>query len=497
MKKIKCEVKIPSLICLSVLLSCGNPGKKAEALKPNVIVILVDDLGYNDLGCYNTKDPGIQTPNIDRLAEAGIRFTDWQSANSVCAPSRAAILTGRYTPRNGQVVVSHPFDKDQYEHLGLYQDEVTIAELLKPLGYATAAIGKWHLGQHVDYRPLRHGFDQYYGTMHNIAIGKKGEIYEGDSLTGDSAFYENIHKLLTNEAKTFMNKSIEENSPFFMYLSHYLVHGPWEPSREFATDEEWQIRTEVNGDINHKVYPAMVRELDWHIGEIIGELERLGISENTVIFFVSDNGPWLTTDTVRSAGSAWPLRGSKFNTFEGGHRVPAIVKYPGKIPAGRVSNELVSSMDILPTIAHITGASMPDERVIDGKNIWPILSAEEGAESPHKVLYGYHGKNLQTIRKGNWKLHLPRTPQSVPFYAQHKWGRATIDSLSAPMLFNLEQDVKEQINVVSEFPEIVKDLLVEAKTARAELGDWNVTGTDEHDYNGLKGDIHAIPVRNR
>ncbi|MDH3711368.1 MAG: sulfatase-like hydrolase/transferase, partial [Cyclobacteriaceae bacterium] len=191
------------------------------------------------------------------------------------------------------------------------------------------------------------------------------------------------------------------------------------------------------------------------------------------------------------------IKRSKFNTFEGGHRVPAIVKYPGKIPAGRVSNELVSSMDILPTIAHITGASMPDERVIDGKNIWPILSAEEGAESPHKVLYGYHGKNLQTIRKGNWKLHLPRTPQSVPFYAQRRWGRGTIDSLSAPMLFNLEQDVEEQINVADEFPEIVKDLLVEAEAARTELGDWDITGQDEHDHNGFEGDIHAIPVRNR
>jgi len=495
MEKLKYKIKIPSLVCLSILLSCGNPDSKDKLLKPNVIVILADDLGYNDLGCYGAKDVGVQTTNIDRLANEGIRFTDWQSANSVCAPSRASILTGRYTPRNGQVVVSHPFDKDQYEHLGLYQDEVTIAELLKPIGYATAAIGKWHMGEHYDYRPLRHGFDHYFGQMHNIAIGQKAEIYKDDTIIKDSAFYENMHELLTNDTKAFMRKSKEEDIPFFIYLSHYLVHGPWEPSRKFATDEEWKIRTEVKGDIHHKVYPAMVRELDWHVGEIISELERLDITENTIIFFISDNGPWLTNNSERSAGSAWPLRGSKFNTFEGGHRVPGIVKYPGKIPAGQVSDELASSMDILPTLAHITGATLPVVKVIDGKNIWPILHNEKDAKSPHKVLYGYQGKNLQTIRKGQWKLHLPRTPKSVPFYAQQRWGRGTIDSLSTAMLFNLEQDIGEQIDMADKYPEILEDLLQEAKKARDELGDWDMTGRDEHGYNGFEGDIHAIPIR--
>lgn len=493
--KLKYRVRIQSLVCLTVLLSCGNPGKKNKPLKPNVIIILVDDLGYNDLGCYGTKDTGIQTPNIDRLANQGIRFTDWQSANSVCAPSRASILTGRYTPRNGQVVVSHPFDKDQYKHLGLYQDEITIAELLKPMGYATAAIGKWHLGEHYDYRPLRHGFDRYFGEMGNIAIGKKAKIYRNDSITKDSAFYENIHQLLTNEAKMFMQRSKKEDTPFFLYLSHYLVHGPWEPSRNFTTDEEWKIRTEVKGDIHHKVYPAMVRELDRHVGEIIDHLEILGLSENTVIFFLSDNGPWLQNDAVRSAGSAWPLRGSKFNTFEGGHRVPAIVNYPGRIPAGQISDELVSSMDILPTVAHITGAKLPVDRVIDGKNIWPILRNEKDSRFPHRILYGYQGKNLQTIRKGKWKLHLPRTPKSVPFYAQKKWGRGTIDSLTKPLLFDMERDIGEQVDVASEYPEILQGMLQEAKKARMELGDWDMTGNDEHHYNGFDGDIHAIPVR--
>ena len=215
------NIKIAFLIFSIVLLGCSKSHKKVVSEKPNVIVILVDDLGYNDLGCYGAENPAIQTPNIDQLAKEGMRFTDWQSANSVCAPSRASILTGRYTPRNGLVVVSHPFDKDQYEHLGLYQDEVTIPELLKPLGYATAALGKWHMGEHYDYRPLRHGFDHYFGEMHNIHRGQKAELYRDDAPTGDSVRYEKIHKFITNDAKTFMRKSKEESKPFFLYLSHY------------------------------------------------------------------------------------------------------------------------------------------------------------------------------------------------------------------------------------------------------------------------------------
>ncbi len=344
--------------CLITLFSCDTKEKEDSIEKPNIIIILTDDLGYNDLECFGAKDSGIKTPNIDYLAKEGMRFTDWQSANSVCAPSRGAILTGRYGPRSGQVVVPHPQDQNQYEHLGLYQDQLTIAEILKPLGYATAALGKWHLGEHYDYRPLRHGFDTYYGEMHNIHIGKKGELYRGDHSTNEFVRYENIHKKITEEAKGLMQKANEKKTPFFIYLSHYLVHGPWEPSKEFATEEEWELRMKHKGGLNHKVYPAMVRELDWHVGEITAELERLGIAENTMVIFTSDNGPWLTRDTVRSAGSSWPLRGSKFNTFEGGHRVPTIIKYPKKIPKGIVANQMVSSMDILPTIADIVGVKI-------------------------------------------------------------------------------------------------------------------------------------------
>ena len=482
---------------MGVLLIFSSCSRTEGPDHPNIILILTDDLGYNDLGCYNSRDAAIQTPNIDRLAAEGMRFTDWQSANSVCAPSRAAILTGRYPPRNGMVVVSHPFEKEQHEHLGLYQDQITIPELLKPLGYVSAAFGKWHMGEHYDYRPLRHGFDHYYGNLHNFAVGAKKDICIGDSMSQDSLFFENIHSELTNRAKAFMHKATNDNQPFFLYLSHYLVHGPWEPSKEFCTDEEWEARMKHKGGINQIVYPAMLRELDWHIGEIVNATEQMGISDNTIVFFTSDNGPWLTNDESRSAGSAFPLRGSKFNTFEGGHRVPGIVKYPQHIPAGQVSNELVSSMDIFASIADVTGAEMPSDYKIDGKSIWPLLVQEKGAKSPHIVLLAYHGKNLQTIRKGKWKLHLTRSPGAVPFYGQKSWGRGTLDSLHVPLLFNLEEDLEEQHDVSKMHPEVMEELLQEAEKARKELGDWNTIGEEEHHYNGFEGDLHAFPERTR
>ena len=215
--------RLPALI-LGVLLIFSSCSRTQGPDHPNIILILTDDLGYNDLGCYNSRNAAIQTPNIDRLAAEGMRFTDWQSANSVCAPSRAAILTGRYPPRNGMVVVSHPFDKEQHENLGLYQDQVTIPEMLKPLGYVTAAFGKWHMGEHFDYRPLRHGFDLYYGNLHNFHVGEKKDICIGDSMSQDSLFFENIHNELTNRAKAFMQKATKDNQAFLLYLPHYLVH---------------------------------------------------------------------------------------------------------------------------------------------------------------------------------------------------------------------------------------------------------------------------------
>jgi len=469
----------------------------AAAEKPNVVVILADDLGYGDLGCYGATAPGIATPNLDRLAQQGMRFTDWQSNNSVCAPSRACLLTGRYPPRSGFVIVPHSFNERQRRHLGLYQDQLTLSKMLKQVGYKTAVYGKWHLGYEHEYMPLQHGFDEYVGWLDNFPVGKKPlPLYRDNTKTDRKILFEDIHQLLTDESVSFIKRAKAEKKPFFLYLSHYLVHGPWEPSRRFATDEEWAARQQFKGGINQKVYPAMVRELDWHVGQVMKALKEEGLEDNTVVFFTSDNGPWLTPNLVRSAGSAGPLRGSKFNTFEGGLRVPGIVRYPGVIPAGKVSDEMVCTMDIFATVVDLVGAKLPKDYVVDGKSLLPILSGQPNASSPHDLLLGYAGANLQFVRTGRWKLYLPRTPDMVPFYSQRQWGRGTIDNLKAPQLFDLASDVAEQKDVASKHPQVVKELLAHAERARATLGDSNKPGTDSHDFNGFdRKDIHKRPIR--
>jgi arylsulfatase A-like enzyme len=482
------------IFCSLSVLTCCQP-EKVQSKKPNFIIILVDDLGYNDLGCYNTQTEGILTPNIDKLAEEGIRFTDWQSAHSICGPSRASILTGRYPSRCGYPVSCEGNSPMYYEHLGLSQDEVTIAEVLKPLGYHTAALGKWHLGQHPRFRPMRHGFDEYFGNMNNYNPGLiPQDIYDGDSIVGKD-IYENLHDQLTDRAIQIMRKSSEQNEPFFIYLAHYLVHGPWEPGKEFTTDEEWEARMKYKGRMNQTVFPAMVRELDWHIGKLSNEINALGLDDNTVIFFLSDNGPWLSNNLERSAGSAWPLRGSKFNTFEGGHRVPAIVSCPGMFVKGVVSDDIMSSMDIYPTIASLAGAKLPSERKIDGIDISPILWGETMEDLGNRELLYYQATNLQAVRIGNWKLHLPRKPDHLLFVGTRNWGRGTIDSLDMPMLYNLNADVEEGKDVAAIYPEEVSRLLRRAENVRKELGDWDLVGYDEHPLTVAKDSIIKRPIK--
>lgn len=448
--------------------------------KLNFIVILADDLGYNDLGCFNTITEGVVTPNIDRLAANGIRFTDWQSTHSISGPSRASILTGRYPSRCGYPVSNNHNSPIHYENVGLNQDEVTIAEILKPLGYHTAALGKWHLGVHEQFRPLSQGFDEYYGCLRNFDVGIiPQDVYEGDSIIGQE-IYENIHNKLTQRAIGIMKESIKEKTPFFIYLAHYLTHGPWEPGKQFTTDQEWAARMQYKGAMNQKVFPALVRELDWQIGLLLDEIKKLGLEENTVIFFLSDNGPWLTNNLERSAGCAWPLSGSKFNTFEGGHRVPAIVSCPGSFEKGIISDYTVSSNDIFPTIARLAGTELPVGRIIDGIDITPILKGGQIDYPENREILYYHATQLQAVRLGNWKLHLPRKPESVFFMGKRNVGRNTIDSLDIPMLFNLSNDIKEEYDVSLQYPEKVVELLNKAEERRKELGDWNVIGNDEH-----------------
>ncbi|HDJ33786.1 MAG TPA: arylsulfatase [Bacteroidetes bacterium] len=493
MKTMKILSGSPFALALFPLLP-GCQTDKAPS-HPNFLIILVDDLGYNDLGCYQTKTEGIVTPNIDRLAENGIRFTDWQSAHSISGPSRASILTGRYPSRCGYPVSSNQNAIMHYEHLGLPQDEVTIAEMLNPLGYHTAAFGKWHLGENPKFMPMRHGFDEYFGCMHNFPVGvKPQDIYEGDSLVGRE-IYENMHDRLTDRTIKTMKEAKENGEPFFIYLAHYLVHGPWEPSKEFTTEAEWEARMRFEGRMNQTVFPAMVREMDHQVGRLLDTMREMGLDRETVVFFLSDNGPWLTNDTLRSAGCAWPLRGSKFNTFEGGHRVPAIVSWPGTFEQGKVTGATASSMDVFPTIAALAGAQLPEGRIVDGMDISPLLLGEDMPGLNDRELLYYHATNLQAIRKGDWKLHLPRLPHQLHFMGRRNVGRGTIDSLDQPLLFNLQGDLEEVNDVAQGYPEVVKMLENLAAEYRKELGDWDVTGTGEHPLTVTKDSIIKRPVR--
>ena len=243
---------------------------------------------------------------------------------------------------------------------------------------------------------------------------------------------------------------------------------------------------QYKGSINQKVFPAMIRELDWQIGLLLDEIEKLGLRENTVIFFLSDNGPWLRNDPERSAGCAWPLRGSKFNTFEGGHRVPAIISFPGDFAKGIVSNEIVSSMDIMPTIANLAKAKLPTDRILDGIDITPILKGKQIDYLKNRELLYYHASQLQAIRLGDWKVHLPRRPENVFFLGRHNVGRGTIDSLEVPLLYNLSTDIEEKMDVSLKYPEKVNELLTRAEERRKELGDWNIKGSDEHELSFSK-----------
>lgn len=480
---------VSSWLPASEVDAADRPAERPRG-KPNFIVIFVDDLGFNDLGCYAAKNPAIETPHLDRMAAEGIRFTDWLSACSVCAPSRAALLTGRYPQRCGLPICPNPNMRDDFRrNVGLQASEITIASLLRPLGYATAMYGKSHLGFEPRFYPLRLGFDEYYGSLGNFPVGGSCPVLEGDEVVEPKVRYQEIHQRLTDRTIGFMERSKAAGKPFFIYLAHYLVHGPWEPNRRFATDEEWAASQRAGGskqDGGHGAYPAMVRELDWHVGEVLAALKRLDLDDDTFVIFISDNGPWLP------AGSAWPLRGSKYNTFEGGQRVPAIARWPGRIAPGQVCDKLCSTLDVFPTIAALAGAKLPADRVIDGLNLWPVMAGDPHAEA-HDVLYYYNGITLEGVRQGKWKLHLPRQPQMRVYWAKGRLGG--LAALDEPVLYDLAEEIGEQTDVARQHPEVVSRLLELAGEARSELGDWNRPGRDRKGLLNYRGHPNEQPPR--
>jgi arylsulfatase A-like enzyme len=449
------------LVGLGLIAACGP----AYERPPNVVLLLADDLGWEDVGSYGAI--GFATPNLDRMAEEGMRFTSFYAPNPACSPTRAAIMTGSYAPRVGVPEVLSPRSRR-----GLNPDEVTIAEILNGQGYATIAVGKWHLGDHPSFLPTSQGFDSYFGIPYSNDMSpvRANNPREGANvwypqlpLVRDTTIVERepdqtqLTRRYTHEVVRFIEDNAER--PFFAYLAYSFPHVPLWASERFA------------GTTERGLYGDVVAEIDWSVGEILATLARLGLDERTLVVFTSDNGPWLVFGN--HAGSAGPFREGKATTFEGGLRVPAIFRWPNRVPAGRENVELATGMDLLPTFAGLAGAALPTEHILDGHDIWPLLSGEEGATSPYERFFYYRSGELQAVRSGTWKLHVPhRYPSMVG-------GEAGMDGMPGRYahaeigvaLYDLQADPGEQIDVAAEHPDVVERLLALVEWAREDIGD--------------------------
>jgi arylsulfatase A-like enzyme len=447
-----------------LVLGAGCAQPEAEDRPPNFIIILTDDQGYEDVGVYGAR--GFQTPHLDGLAAEGMRFTGFYVAESTCTPSRAALLTGSYPVRVGLPNILGPRST-----IGLNPDEVTLAEILQGQGYATAAVGKWHLGDHPKFLPTNHGFDSYFGLPYSNDYSPDPRNNPRDAtrdypmlpLLRDTTVIERepdqatLTQRYTDEAVAFIETHREQ--PFFLYLAHSSPHVPLYVSDAYK------------GTTERGLYGDVIEEIDGSVGRVMNTLQRLDLDEQTLVFFTSDNGPWLAYGD--HAGSAGPLREGKMTTFEGGHRVPAIARWPGRIPAASTSDELVTAMDLLPTIALLAGAEVPTDRTIDGRDIWPILSGEPGAGSPHESFLYYYKGQIQAVRSGKWKLHIPhRYPTLIDGEAGSGGAMGRVEEAKIELaLFDLESDIGETTNVIDEYPKVIPGLLKFIQQGRVELGD--------------------------
>ena len=467
------------LVAACALAECAAvmPAAAASPEKPNIVLILTDDQGYADVGKFGAE--GFVTPHLDRMADEGAVFRNFHVAQPVCSASRAALLTGCYSNRIGIHLALGPNSK-----VGLGDQETTLAQLLKQQGYATCLLGKWHLGDAPEFMPLRHGFDEFFGFAFShdywpgqpdlikdmpaaLADKKRGypdlAIYDGEKKFREEMSIEDLNLLTTWYAERAV-KFIDRNKdrPFFLYLANSMPHVPLGVSDKFR------------GKSARGLYGDVIEEIDWSVGQILDALKRNGLDDKTWVIFTSDNGPWLAYGN--HGGSAKPLREGKTTNWEGGTRVPCIMRWPGKIPAGTDTSDMLMTIDLFPTIAKLVGAELPGHK-IDGLDAWPLISRQPGAKNPHDAYWFYYEVNqLQAVTTGDgrWKLQLPHTWHSMPAEnAGHDGIPGTYKDrkIETAELYDLANDIGETTDVSAAHPDIVRQLEAEAEKARAELGD--------------------------
>lgn len=463
---------------LAVINSCDQKAPSLKQATPNIVFILMDDMGYGDIGPTGANQ--YETPNLNRLANQGMRFTWYYCPQAVSSASRAGLLTGCYPNRIGFSGALMP-----WAEVGINSEETTIAEMLKTKGYSTGIIGKWHLGHHRKFLPLQHGFDEYYGIPYSndmwpvdfdgVPMKLKDTtsnklrypvlpLIEGNEKVAEVPDLAGQDKLTTDYTERAV-KFIENHKkgPFFLYIPHSMVHIPLGVSEKFR------------GKSKQGMYGDVMMEVDWSIGEIMKALERNGLEKNTLVIFTSDNGPWLNFGN--HAGSTGGLREGKGSSWEGGQRVPCIMRWPGVIPEGEICNKLASSIDILPTLADITGAPLPGKK-IDGISILPLMTKVKNAEPRHEFYYYYQRNSLEAVQIDYWKLVLPH--QGRTYRGQKPgndgWpGPTGIETITKAELYDLRRDPGEWYDVSEFYPDKVNELQALVEKARADLGD-DITG---------------------
>jgi len=424
---------------------------------PNIVIIMADDAGYADMGAFGATE--FATPNLDRMAAEGVKFTDFYVAQPVCGASRAALLTGCYPNRIGLLGAPGPRSRR-----GIHDDEMTLGELVKQKGYATAIFGKWHLGDHPQFLPPRHGFDEYFGLPYSNDMWPHHPtsrrfpdlpLIEGDKVINPKVTAADQRKLTTwytERAVAFIEKN--KDRPFLLYVPHSMPHVPL-----FVSDK-------FKGKSAQGLFGDVMMEIDWSVGQILSALKTHGVGDNTLVIFTSDNGPWLSYGN--HAGSAGPLREGKATTWDGGTRVFCVMRWPGKIPPGSVCAEPAMTIDLFPTVARLTGAPLPSHR-IDGKDIWPLIAGRPGATSPHEAYFYYWGNELQAVRNGKWKLHFPHKYRHL--VKAGKDGRpGPYETRSTGLaLFDLSKDVGQKVNLAEEHPDVVRRLRALGERSRREI----------------------------